>query len=315
MPQPYAFINDRQQTSVELKARLHLGKHADAKFDVLNSHIRNVVVLPGQLVIIGDDSTAACTLEESRLMQVAWEIRHDVMAEGGDAFALHNYDLLQKILGYASLGVGTAGDAWSRHLQGIGKTLDEIDALHKQSLRQGGGVVRGDFLTRRQTLFAKLEAQMRGFAHYGSGLRNEGSIKKMLGISTRSYLYTGEINRYAERVSHIAKTAKVLKTGTPLGVVLSTASTALEIKEACSTGREEQCMKAKYVEVSKLGGGVLGGMAGGAMATALCVVVLGPTTGPGALSCLLIAGGTVGAIGGSYGGAFGEYLGEKIYEY
>lgn len=46
MPQPYAFINERQQTSVELKARLRLGKHAQAKFDVLNSHIRNVVVLP-----------------------------------------------------------------------------------------------------------------------------------------------------------------------------------------------------------------------------------------------------------------------------
>ncbi|WP_352231426.1 hypothetical protein [Pseudomonas sp. ChxA] len=98
MPQPYAFINDRQQTSVELKARLNLGKHADAKFDVLNSHIRNVVVLPGQLVIIGDDSTAACTLEESRLMQVAWEIRHDVMAEGGDALsAIHKPHLPQDV--------------------------------------------------------------------------------------------------------------------------------------------------------------------------------------------------------------------------
>lgn len=315
MPQPYAFINDRQQTSVELKARLRLSKHAEAKFDVLNSHIRNVVVLPGQLVIIGDDSNAACTLEEARLMQAAWSTRHDVMAEGGHAFALHNYDLLQKILGYASLGIGSAGDAWSRHLQDIGKTLEEIDALHKQSLRQGGGVVRDDFLARRQTLFAKLESQMRGFARYGTGLRNEGSIKKMLGVSTRSYLQTGEVSRYAERIARIAKTAKVLKAGTPLGIALSTTSTALEIKEACSTGREEQCTKAQYVQVSKLGGGVLGGVAGGALATALCIAVLGPTTGPGALSCLLIAGGTAGAVGGNYGGEFGEYLGEKIYEY
>ena len=84
MAQPYAFINERPQTATELKARLDLTKSAAEKFDLLNNHIRNVVVLPGQLVIIGDDSTAACTLEESRLMQVAWEIRHDVMAEGGD---------------------------------------------------------------------------------------------------------------------------------------------------------------------------------------------------------------------------------------
>ncbi|QHD07221.1 hypothetical protein [Pseudomonas sp. R76] len=315
MPQPYAFINDRQQTSVELKASLRLSKHAEAKFDVLNSHIRNVVVLPGQLVIMGDDSTAACTLEESRLMQAAWTIRHELMAEGGDAFVLHNYDLLQKILGYASLGIGSAGDAWSRHLQDIGKTLEEIDALHKQSLRHGGGVVRDDFLARRQTLFAKLEAQMRGFARYGTGLRQESSIKKMLGISTRSYLHTGEISRYAERISHIARTAKVLKAGTPLGIALSTTSTALEIKEACSTGREEQCTKAKYVEVSKLGGSVLGGLGGGAIGSGLCLAILAPTTGPGSLACLLIGGAAGGLAVGELGGRGGQMVGETLYEY
>jgi hypothetical protein len=315
MPQPYAFINERQQTSTELKASLDLSGTVAKKFDLLNSHIRNVVVLPGQLVIIGDDSTAMCTPQESRLMQSAWDIRHSVMAEGGADFALQNYDLLQSLLGYTSLGVGTAGDAWSRHLKGIAKTLEDIGALHKQSLRRGGGAARDEFLARRQVLFTKLEGQMRGFARYGTGLRNDGSIKKMLGISTRSYLHAGEISRYAERIAKIARTAKVLKAGTPLGIALSTASTALEIKEACSTGREEQCSKAKYVEVGKLGGSVVGGMAGGALATTLCLVVLAPTTGPVSLGCLLIGGGTGGAIGGSYGGVLGETIGEKIYEY
>lgn len=141
----------------------------------------------------------------------AWDIRHSVMAEGADAFALHNYDVLQKLLGYASLGIGTAGDAWSRHLQEIVKTLDEIDALHKQSLRRGGGAARDDFLARRQVLFAKLEAQMRSFARYGTGLRNEGSIKKMLGISTKSHLHNGEINQYSKTIARVSKTAKLLK--------------------------------------------------------------------------------------------------------
>lgn len=71
MPQPYAFINDRQQTSVELKASLRLSPYAEAKFDTLNTHIRNVVVLPGQLVIIGDETTAICTPQESHLMRAA----------------------------------------------------------------------------------------------------------------------------------------------------------------------------------------------------------------------------------------------------
>ena len=314
MPQPYGFLNHRQQTSMELKASLRLSKPAEAKFDVLNTHIRNVVVLPGQLVIVGDETVAARTSEESRLMCAAWDIRHSVMAHGGDAFALQNYDLLQKLLGYASLGIGTAGDAWSRHLQAIVKTLDEIEALHKQSLRRGGGAARDGFLARRQVLFAKLEAQMRSFARYGTGLRNEGSIKKMLGISTRSYLHTGEINRHAETIAKISKTAKLLKHGTPLGIALSTTATALEIKEACSTGREEQCTKAKYVEVGKLGTGVVGGLAGGFAGTALCVAVLGASTGPGALACLLISAGIGGATGGHFGGMIGEEAGELLYE-
>lgn len=314
MPQPYGFLNHRQQTSVELKASLRLSKHAEAKFDALNTHIRNVVVLPGQLVIVGDETVAARTPEESRLMCAAWDIRHSVMAHGGDAFALQNYDLLQKLLGYASLGIGTAGDAWSRHLQEIVKTLDEIEALHKQSLRRGGGAARDDFLARRQVLFAKLEAQMRSFARYGTGLRNEGSIKKMLGISTKSYLHTGEINRYAETIAKISKTAKLLKHGTPLGIALSTTATALEIKEACSTGREEQCTKAKYVEVGKLGTGVVGGVLGGAVGASLCVAILAPSTGPGALACFLIAGGIGGATGGHFGGMLGEEVGERLYE-
>ncbi|XMB52473.1 hypothetical protein QQ999_21455 [Pseudomonas fluorescens] len=315
MSQPYAFINDQQQTSVELKATLRLGKHAEAKFDALNAHIRNVVVLPGQLVIIGDDTTAACTLEESRLMRAAWDIRHSVMAEGGDAFALHNYDLLQKLLGYTSLGIGTAGDAWSKHLQDIAKTLEEIDALHKQSLRRGGGAAREEFLARRRTLFARLDAQLRGFARYGTGLRNDGSIKKMLGVSTRSYLHTGEISRYQETIARVSKTAKLLKNGTPLGIALSTTLTALEIKEACSTGREEQCRKAKYVEAGKLTFGVTGGIIGGQIGMGLCVAVMTPTTGPLALSCLLIAGGAVGATLGSWGSELGAMAGEVLYEY
>ena len=247
-------------------------------------------------------------------MCAAWDIRHSVMAHGGDAFALQNYDLLQKLLGYASLGIGTAGDAWSRHLQEIVKTLDEIEALHKQSLRRGGGAARDEFLARRQVLFAKLEAQMRSFARYGTGLRNEGSIKKMLGISTRSYLHTGEINRYAETIAKISKTAKLLKHGTPLGIALSTTATALEIKEACSTGREEQCTKAKYVEVGKLGTGVVGGALGGAVGASVCVAILAPSTGPGALACFLIAGGIGGATGGHFGGMLGEEVGERLYE-
>ena len=69
------------------------------------------------------------------------------------------------------------------------------------------------------------------------------------------------------------------------------------------------------METSRLVGGVAGGLVGGYAAATLCFVVLGPTTGPLSLSCLLIGGGTVGAVMGSRGGDLGEHLGEKLYEY
>jgi hypothetical protein len=51
MQGPYAFINDRSQPYPLLKQRLSLNPHVQTKFDILNQHIRNTVVLPGQLVI------------------------------------------------------------------------------------------------------------------------------------------------------------------------------------------------------------------------------------------------------------------------
>jgi hypothetical protein len=80
--------------------------------------------------------------------------------------------------------------------------------------------------------------------------------------------------------------------------VLDTASTAIEIRTACSTGREE-CTKAKYVEGGKLVGSVgvavavavaaAAGTAAASTATAVCVAVLGSATGPGTLACMVVA--------------------------
>jgi hypothetical protein len=142
----------------------------------------------------------------------------------------------------------------------------------------------------------------------------------MLGISTKSYLHTGEIRGYAKRIGGVAKAANLLKKGTAVGIGLNVASTALEIKEACSVGRDEVCEKAKYVEGTKLVGGVsLGSVLGGIGATAgttACVAVFGiPSLGVGALGCGII-GGVLGASGGGMAGeAGGEAIGEILYEW
>ncbi|WDU63509.1 hypothetical protein LRS56_02820 [Pseudomonas poae] len=263
MQGPYAFINERPQPYPLLKLSLSLNPHTHTKFDTLNQHIRNTLVLPGQLVIIGDSRTASCTAEEAWLMRSALNIKLALLAYSAtDQFLIKNYDQLQTILSYTSLGLGSASSGWSKHLSQVERTLMDIDDLHKQYLRRDAVGVREEFLAKRRALFARLDSQISGMARFGTGLKNEGSIKKMLGISSRSYWHHGEIRGYEERVRRVAKASQILKKGTYIGIALDVGATALEIAQACTTGREQECTQAKYVEGGKLVLGVGGGIVG-----------------------------------------------------
>jgi hypothetical protein len=314
MSKPYVFINDRIQTYFTLKARVGGG----AKFDVLNAHIRNVVVMPGQLVIVSDGSTGIVTAEEMELMNLARNVHRQVKGAGGQL--IENYDLLQNILSYGSLGIGSATGSWRTHLNSVQKTLEDIERLYQLSLARGTPIARQEFINQRRVLFATLDKQLEGIARWGTGLGKKGPLKKMLGLSTKSYLHTGEIQGYAERVGRIAKVTKLLKSGTPVGIGLNTLSSYLEIREACSLGRTDMCTKAKYIESGKLiygvAGGALGGSLGAAALAPICVLVMGAATGgPGALGCGIASAAAGGFGGGLLGESVGKYLGELIYEW
>ncbi|WP_296181016.1 hypothetical protein [Pseudomonas sp. UBA1879] len=317
MARPYFFINDQMQTYTALKNRVG----GNQKFDVLNGHLRNIVVVPGQLVIMGDLSTSTLTGEEVEMMDYADNVRRHLRSHqvGGDGHMIKNYDLLQNMLSYSSLGIGAVSGSWAKHLGGVEQTLKDIEQLHKTSLRKGTTLARQEFITQRRVLFSKLETQLKGIARWGTGMHNKGSIKKMLGISTKSYLNTPEIRGYAARIGSIAKAAKILKAGTPVGIGLNIAAAGLEVKEACSAGREHQCTKAKFVESSKLVGGVglgyVGGMLGSTAGTFACFLVLGALSGPGALACMIV-GAAAGGYGAGMGGEkIGEAVGTKLYEW
>jgi hypothetical protein len=320
MAEPLAFINSQSQTYESLKAQLGLTDVSKNKFDALNSHIANTVVLAGELVIIGDASTSSSTSQEAYLMAKAREIHIGLLTNHVDAddFFLDNFDLLKEVLFYGSIGAGVVSDGWSKHMAAIGKTLEEIEQLHKEFLRTGSVTARKKFLAERVILFSKLEGQLARAASYGSGLRHQGSIKRMLGISTKRYLHTGEIVGYAEKVDGVAKAAKLIKRGTYIGTALTVASSGLEIRNACALGREDECTRAKYVEGSSLAGSLAGGGFGGFIAgytaTLGCVLVLGiPTGGSGALLCGVVGGAVGGVVGGKLGGAGGEIIGERLY--
>ncbi|MFJ3370490.1 hypothetical protein [Pseudomonas sp. NPDC086251] len=320
MAEPLAFINSQTQSYESIKAQLGLTGVSKNKFDALNSHIANTVVLAGELVIIGDASTLSSTSQEAYLMAKAREIHIGLLTNHVDAddFFLDNFDLLKEVLSHGSIGAGVVSDGWSKHMAAIGKTLEEIEQLHKEFLRTGSVTARKKFLAERVILFSKLEGQLARAASYGSGLRHQGSIKRMLGISTKRYLHTGEIVGYAEKVDGVAKAAKLIKRGTYIGTSLAVASSGLEIRNACALGREDECQKAKYVSggslVGSLMGGAVGGYIGAPIAATGCFVALGIVTGgPGALACVVIGGALGGLAGGKHGGTGGEMLGEYLY--
>lgn len=320
MAQPLAFINAQSQTYASLKAQLGLNGIANSKFDALNSHISNSVVLAGELVIIGDVSTPLSTSEEAYLMARARDIHIGLLTNQVDAddFFLDNFELLQGMLAHGAIGAGAVSDGWSKHLAAIKTTLEEIEQAHKDYVRSGSIAARDRFYSERALLFSKLENQLGSVASYGSGLRYQGSIKRMLGISTKRYMSTGEIAGYAQKVSGVAKAAKLIKRGVYIGVALDVASAGLDIRQACALGREDECTRAKYVNGGSLAGGLggsaVGGSFGSMVGSAGCYFALGIVTGgPGALTCVVIGGAVGGWVAGKQGQIGGEMIGEFLY--
>lgn len=307
---PYAFLKSQLWNTGLSQGRDH--------FDVLNQHLSRGLVRPGELVIVPEAPAAHCTIEEAWLMRHAEEISRRLNQDMPlDGTGNKNYDLAQSILGYGSIGIGSATSAWSRHLKEVAHTLEDIEQLHRRL--KGGGLDRETFIRQRQQMFGVLDSQLQGAARFGSGLRGNQPLKGTLGISTKSYLHQGEIAGYAQRVRAITQMSQWLKQGTYLGMALDVGVAGLEIKEACVEGREAQCRRAKYVETGRLVGGVFGaavvGKRAANIARSACRVALGVSLkGNGELACGVIGGAVGGAAGGSFLGELGGFLGGRILE-
>ncbi|VVP63381.1 hypothetical protein PS907_00423 [Pseudomonas fluorescens] len=316
-----SYINERATDYHSLKSRMMgnaLSRPRSDHFDVLNRHLRPGLIAPGQLVIIPDSHSVSCSVEEAWLMRHAEEVRRhlELNAAAGTAM-IANYDLLQSFMANASIGVGSATSAWARHLDEVAQTLEETARLHQRL--KDGGLDRAAFVQHRQALFRRLEVQLQGAARFGTGLQGNESLKKVLGLSTKSYLHKGEIAGYAMRMREIAQMSKWLGKGTYVGLALDVGVAGLEIKEACVEGREAQCRRAKYVETGRLAGGVSGaallGRLGAGAARRACTMFLGiRMKGKGELACGIIGGSAGGYVGGDGVGSAGAFLGGEIME-
>jgi hypothetical protein len=319
MSAPYAFINAGKQSLSWYRDSLLVGGTARVKFDRVNAHLRTrLAVMPGELIIVGDDSTTMCTMEEQMLMAYARDVSQTMFASNEACAHLQteNYDFLQDVMTYGSIGVGSATSAWSTHLNGVQDTLSSVNTTYQQW--RNGTFTKDQFVAQRKMLFRTLDGQLRGIGRWGTGLKNNSSIKKMLGISSKRFMRTGEIPDYVKNVKRINNVARNLSAGTMVGVALDVGAGAFEIREACSTGREQACTRAKFVEAGKMMVGLplagKGGGLGAKAATSLCFRMAGPTRGVSLAVCG-IAGGAAGAWAGGTGGSkLGELGAAWLYE-
>jgi hypothetical protein len=314
-----AYINQRLIDYDSLKRRVLNGASpiAQSKFDALNVHLPGPFVRPGYMVIVPGNILNESTADEAWLMSQAEAISRvlDRDPEAGEA-VVNDYDLLQSVLGYSSLGIGSATSTWSTHLNEVTRTLDEIEQAYGR-LKQGT-VDREEFFKQREVLLKKLNVQLHGAARFGTGLRSHGSLRRILGISTKSFLHKREIKGYAQRIERITAISRHLRKGTYIGLMLDVSAAGLQVKEACTSGREDECRKAQFVEAGKLIGGVSGaasfGAVGARAASVACNVVLGfATKGKEKLICSVIGGAAGGYAGGTVLGGYGAEWGEALY--
>lgn len=248
-----------------------------------------------------DSQPQLCTPEENELMALARNVRLSMVGHDftSSRVMIHNYDLLQSIMGNGSIGIGSVTGAWSQHMGELEVLLKDVETLMMRW--RSGALTNDQFFAQRKVLFSQVETRLAHIGRLGSGLENRGKIKKILGISTKSYLHTGDLRAYAQNVRKVSTTAKVLSKGTYVGVALDVGVGALEIQQACSMAGDDACAKAKYVESGRIAGGILGstvgGWAGGSVAGGICVALGVPSGGAVTLGCMVV-GGIVGALGG-----------------
>jgi hypothetical protein len=317
--QTYAFVNDQPRHYIHLRDHdLALPMNTRLKLDQLNPMLRNGMVMPGEVVVVSDGPTHMCTPEETMLVQLASEVRGAMigMTMHESAVMTHNFDLLKSFMSYGSIGIGASTSTWSNHLKGLEDLLKQTEALHQRW--RTGGMTNDQFFAQRRDLFSRIKTSLKGIGRVGSGLSNKGKTKQILGISSRSYLHTGEIRGYADKVRGVSKMAGVLSKGAYVGVALDVGVGALEIKEACSTGREEECTRAKYVETGKTVGGVglswFGGTAGAAVGHSICLGLGAASGGMVIAGCALVAGAVTAWGSGKTGSIIGEDASTLLYE-
>jgi len=291
------------------------------KFRSLNPQLTQFAK-PGQLIVLSDPRNTQCTREEALLMEAAQKVEAALapMSDSEAEFMVRHHGEIESFLSQGSTGVGIGSAMFGSHLKNLAETLGELEALHKKTFDKHGKLQGADFFTKRKQLMTQLDNSLSPLVRKTVGLPNHPSLRRVLGISSRSLVHhwskagtSGGIPGYATHIEGVSKATKVMKLGGWVGIGLGATASGLKVSEACRVGREQECEKVKLTEGGKFVGGVAASSLGPALTVKACAAI--SLTPQGLLVCGVIAAG-VGAFGGAVlGEAIGEGVGEKIYQW
>ncbi|MFL1465083.1 hypothetical protein [Marinobacter sp. HN1S83] len=312
-------------SKTELLAELY--GDASAKpdhFDRLNPGLGGLV-LPGEMIVLGDPEGMECTQEEADLMEVAAQVNAQVRSLEQDEaqFIVNYYDLLEAITSTGTAGLGAGAVMVSKQIKSIETTLKDIERLHQDSYRKHGHLNHPEFFEKRRALFKKLDFSLGSLARKGMSLDDDVKLKRALGMSSKRTVHhwktagVGGIPGYATHYERLATGARYVRNVGYLGITLDAALSAMKINEACTAGDDKACQVVSYREGGKLVG-LVGGGAIGAGASYGCLAFGVTSAGIGGVACAVIVGGlgaaTVGYAGGAGGEVAGEILRKAIHE-
>lgn len=292
------------------------------KFRSLNPQLTQYAK-PGQLIVLSDPRNTQCTREEALLMEAAQKVDAALapMSDAEAEFMARHHGEIQSFLSQGSTAVGIGSAMFSNHLDNLGKTLKELEILHKQTFEKHGKLQGADFFSRRKQLMAQLDNSLSPLMRKMVGLPDHPDLRSALGISSRNLVHHWRkagssvgIPGYATHIEGVSKASKVMKLGGWIGIGLGAAASGVKVKDTCQAGAAEACRKVKITESGKLGGNVAGGAMGAWAGAGTCVVIGIGTAGFGGLACGIVLPGVGSLVGGEVGAAVGEWAGELIYE-
>jgi hypothetical protein len=249
-----------------------------------------------------------------------------------EATLLHkNKDVIDAFTAKGSKIAGIASEVAGKYFEEIETILKDIQRTYEHALITSGTLIGEQFRVERAVHFKKLNTLLNKFMKYKLGMSQYDDLRRALGLSSRSIMHrwsqTGVagVEGYATYIDKSAKLIKAMKKLGYIGIGLEFGNSTNSVYDACTTGREKECVKKAFTEYSKFGvsqaSSALGGLVGNRVSSAVCVWALGLATaeaaGSGALLCTAIglAGAVVGReIGGASSEDVGEFLGEQIYE-